>query len=177
MHQQYLIGNRAFIPELHFNLSNSRQHLHVNDAAVSFRKVKEGCSFFTFDRVERSEYGDESWNQFGAVRLKVQILWAAPQRTCTCSSTSSRRAFEQVIAQHLPPRINKGWKTLPPCRLARLWEAIWLWAWQQIPCWSNRWPSASWELCPQISIIVLNSTGSCRKGEEGRLSVSLHTLV
>lgn len=37
-----------------------------------------------------------------------------------------------------------------------LWEAIWLRAWrQQIPCWSNRWTSASWELCPQISVMVL----------------------
>ena len=38
----------------------------------------------------------------------------------------------------------------------------------KIPCWSNRWPSASWELCPQISVMVLNSTGSCHKGGRGR---------
>lgn len=40
-------------------------------------------------------------------------------------------------------------------------EATWLPAWQQIPCWSNRWPDASWEftLCPQINDPVLNSAG------------------
>lgn len=107
------------------------------------RKVKEGSSFFTPDRVERSEDGPAQ---------SCQVEGSSPQSGSTENTylklSSLRWAFEQVIAQNHPTRINKDWKMLNAAsmQVGGLWEAIWLRAWQQIPCWSNRWPSASWEL-------------------------------
>ena len=111
-----------------------RQHLHLNDSAVIFRKVREGSSFRAADAEETQRVGPkvggsnpESW----------AVLWASEQLH----------------------RLS-GWRQAASVQVGGLLEAIWLRAWQQKPCWSNRWPSASWELCPQISIMVLNSSGA-----------------
>lgn len=135
---------------LDFSLRNSRHRLRVNDAAVTLCSVSA-------DHEERSKKAAHfshltEWNKVQTERRRglkpaqgFQVEGSDPsQHVCM----SLQRAFEQVAAQYHPTRVNKEWKTLSAAsvQVGGLWEAIWLRAWQQIPCWSNRWPSASWEL-------------------------------
>lgn len=103
-------------------------HQQVDDAAVSLCSVRavyenptERSKLIFHVRPSGMKQGGEGWNRLRAVG---------------------------VDAQYLPLRINKEWKALNAASVlvGGLWEVIWLWAWRQIPCWSNRWPSASWDL-------------------------------
>lgn len=50
-----------------------------------------------------------------------------------------------------------------------------------LPCWSNRWLISSWEFCPQISVIVVNSTKAAIKVKRAGFvfseTVMLHAVL
>lgn len=125
-----------------FNLSNSQQHLHVNDAAAGLRSVSAVHETPTERSKKAAHFSRQTkWNEVKTERrwglkaaLGCQVEGSSPQSSSTenmyMKLSSLRRAFEQVIARYRPTRINKDWKMLNAAcmQVGGLWEAIWLWA-------------------------------------------------
>lgn len=148
MHQEYLLCFSPAGPNSSFShlcscmsfistsvSANDMQTMLQSVCSVSAERSKNDSS----GRVERSE--GQGWNS-------SELSGSDPQRTRTWGSAASGSLWASHRSDSPSLTINKDWKTLNAAsvQVGGLWEAIWLCAWQQIPCWSNRWPSASWEL-------------------------------